>query len=32
VLKLTLGEGRYGWEFVSAPTGRVLDSGETSCH
>jgi hypothetical protein len=32
VLKLTLGEGRYGWEFVSAPTGRVLDSGETTCH
>jgi acid phosphatase type 7 len=32
VLKLTLGEGVYRWEFVSAPTGHVLDSGETSCH
>jgi hypothetical protein len=32
VLKLTLGEAGYQWEFVSAPAGRVLDSGETSCH
>jgi acid phosphatase type 7 len=32
VLKLTLRDNAYGWEFVSAPTGRVLDAGETSCH
>jgi acid phosphatase type 7 len=32
VLKLSLGEGAYRWDFIAAPGGRVVDSGETSCH
>jgi hypothetical protein len=32
VLKLTLREGGYGWEFVSGPAGTVGDSGAASCH
>jgi hypothetical protein len=31
VLKLTLGDGLYRWEFVTTPAGRVIDSGETAC-
>jgi acid phosphatase type 7 len=32
VLKLTLQDGGYGWEFVSAPAGSLGDSGAASCH
>jgi hypothetical protein len=32
VLRLTLAEGRYGWEFVTTPAGWVADAGEASCH
>jgi Tol biopolymer transport system component len=32
VLKLTLREGAYDWELITAPTGRVADSGTSSCH
>jgi acid phosphatase type 7 len=32
VLKLTLREGAYDWELVTAPAGGVADSGTSSCH
>lgn len=32
VLKLTLSPTRYAWQFVAAPSGRVLDRGEATCH
>ena len=32
VLKLTLADGGYRWEFVAAPGGRVLDAGQNGCH
>jgi acid phosphatase type 7 len=32
VLKLSLREGAYDWELITAPTGRVADSGTSSCH
>lgn len=32
VLKLTLHPTSYLWQFVSAPTGRVLDKGDSPCH
>jgi len=32
VLKLTLSHTRYTWQFVAAPSGRVLDEGHSSCH
>ena len=32
VLKLTLGDGAYGWEFVQVRSGAVLDWGQMSCH
>jgi hypothetical protein len=32
VLKLTLSPGSYGWQFLRAPGGAVLDSGTTACH
>ncbi|HVE78037.1 MAG TPA: metallophosphoesterase [Gemmatimonadaceae bacterium] len=32
VLALSLGEMGYGWAFVSAPDGAILDSGSDSCH
>lgn len=32
VLKLTLSPTRYVWQFVAAPSGRVLDRGDASCH
>jgi acid phosphatase type 7 len=32
VLKLTLHESSYDWELITAPTGRVADSGTSSCH
>jgi Tol biopolymer transport system component len=32
VLKLTLREAAYDWELVTAPMGRVADSGSSSCH
>jgi acid phosphatase type 7 len=32
VLTLSLGEGEYKWRFLSAPSGRVLDSGTAACH
>jgi hypothetical protein len=31
VLKLTLSEGAYEWEFISV-SGRVVDSGSGTCH
>jgi hypothetical protein len=31
VLKLTLGPGRYEWEFVPAIAGRFSDSGSGTC-
>ena len=32
VLKLTLRASGYFWQFVAAPSGKVLDKGESSCH
>jgi 3',5'-cyclic AMP phosphodiesterase CpdA len=32
VLELTLRPGEYGWRFVSAGTGEVIDEGTGSCH
>ena len=32
VLRLQLGASRYSWRFLSAPNGRVLDSGTGACH
>lgn len=32
VLKLTLRPGSYTWQFVAAPSGRLLDRGDASCH
>ena len=32
VLKLSLHEGSYDWEFVTAPWGGVADSGTAGCH
>jgi acid phosphatase type 7 len=32
VLKLTLGDGRYGWEFVPVNGGSLSDAGTGSCH
>lgn len=32
VLKLTLSPGSYAWRFVGAPSGKVLDQGDASCH
>lgn len=32
VLKLTLGDGRYKWEFVPVDGGTFRDAGEGSCH
>jgi acid phosphatase type 7 len=32
VLKLTLQDGGYRWELVSAPAGPVSDAGAGSCH
>jgi len=31
VLRLTLAQGRYGWQLVTT-TGRVVDAGSASCH
>jgi hypothetical protein len=31
VLKLTLADGRYDWEFISVADG-VVDSGSGTCH
>jgi hypothetical protein len=31
VLRLTLGEGTYGWQYVPM-TGEVIDSGSGTCH
>jgi hypothetical protein len=32
VLNLSLREGAYDRELIAAPTGRVADSGTSSCH
>jgi hypothetical protein len=32
VLKLTLRPSGYTWQFVAAPSGRVLDKGDAPCH
>jgi hypothetical protein len=32
VLRLVLRAGGYSWQFLSAPSGKVLDSGSSSCH
>jgi hypothetical protein len=32
VMRLTLQDGGYQWEFVSAPAGRASDAGAGSCH
>jgi hypothetical protein len=32
VLRLTLGETSFGWEFLSAPSGEVRDEGSGACH
>jgi alkaline phosphatase len=32
VLRLVLKAGGYRWQFLEAPSGRVLDSGSGSCH
>lgn len=31
-LRLTLGASGYGWQFLAAPDGAVLDAGEGRCH
>jgi Tol biopolymer transport system component len=31
VLKLTLGEGRYDWQLLRAPTGGAVDAGSDRC-
>jgi hypothetical protein len=32
VLRLQLGEQGYAWQFIAAPNGQVLDSGNAECH
>jgi hypothetical protein len=32
VLKLTLFTDTYQWEFITAPSGAILDSGTDACH
>ena len=32
VLRLQLTEQAYGWQFMAAPDGEVLDGGKTQCH
>jgi hypothetical protein len=32
VVKLTLGEGSYSWEFVPVAGQTFRDAGTTSCH
>jgi len=32
ILRLTLGDGRYSWQFVPAGGGAALDSGQDVCH
>jgi hypothetical protein len=32
VLRLKLTEEAYAWQFMAAPDGQVLDSGNTQCH
>ena len=32
VLRLTLGPGRYGWQFVPAGGGEPIDAGSATCH
>jgi hypothetical protein len=32
VLRLTLGAGNYGWQFIPVGGGAALDSGTGSCH
>ncbi len=32
VLRLLLNEGGYRWQFLEAPVGNVLDSGNGTCH
>jgi hypothetical protein len=32
VLRLTLGQGNYGWQFMPAGGGAAIDSGTGSCH
>ncbi|MBD0322978.1 MAG: metallophosphoesterase [Aldersonia sp.] len=32
VLVLTLGDGRYGWQFIPAAGGAFVDSGSGICH
>ena len=32
VLQLKLSSGGYSWKFLSAPSGKSLDSGSGSCH
>ncbi|MGI8511420.1 MAG: metallophosphoesterase family protein [Solirubrobacteraceae bacterium] len=31
-IQLTLGQGRYDWRLVRAPTGAAADSGSARCH
>lgn len=32
ILRLTLGDGRYSWQFAPAAGGAALDSGQDVCH
>jgi hypothetical protein len=32
VLRLTLGQGRYGWQFVPVGGGAPIDAGSATCH
>ena len=32
VIRLVLRAESYGWEFLAAPAGRVMDAGEGQCH
>ena len=32
ILQVTLRAGEYSWRFVTAPGGRVGDSGTSDCH
>jgi hypothetical protein len=32
VLRLTLGQGHYGWQFVPVGGGAPIDAGSAACH
>ena len=32
VLRLTLGPGNYGWQYVTVDGGTPIDTGSANCH